>query len=87
MDIESLKLEGTPTEVAEQLFKQMIGPMFEHLKRSDPQMATEFGYCIAGYAIACYMNSLDNINQAEQLIINSTQSMAVDIKRTRKKAC
>jgi hypothetical protein len=33
------------------------------------------------------MNTFDNINQAEQLIINSTQSMAADIKRTRKKAC
>jgi len=33
------------------------------------------------------MNSSDNINQAEQLIINSTQSIAADMKRTRKKAC
>lgn len=87
MDIESLKLEGTPTEVAEQLFKQMIGPMFEHLKRSDPQMATEFGYCIAGNAIACYMNSLKDVTKAEKLIIDSTKSMAADIKRHRNKVC
>jgi hypothetical protein len=87
MDIASLKLEGTPAEVAEQLFQQMIGPMFEHLKKTDPQMAIEFGFCIAGNAIASYMNSHDDVNQAEKLIIKSTLSMANDIKRSRKKAC
>lgn len=87
MDIGNLKLEGTASNVAEQLFKQMIGPMFDHLAKTNPQAAIEFGYCIVGNAIACYMNSTANVDDAEKLIIDSTKSMAVDIKRSRKKIC
>lgn len=85
MDIGNLKLEGNPAEVAEQLFKQMIGPMFDHLAKTDHKLAVEFGYCIAGNAIACYMNSTDNVDDAEKLIIDSTRSMAIDIKSYRNK--
>ena len=87
MEIKSLNLDGSVDEIAEQLFKQVIGPIFDHLSKTDPELAVEFGYCIAGNGIACYMNSLDDVNQAERLIIKSTLSMANDIKRSRKKAC
>ncbi|MFW2173733.1 hypothetical protein ACG95N_09450 [Acinetobacter guillouiae] len=87
MDIASLKLEGTPAEVAEQLFQQMIGPIFDHLAKTDPELAVEFGYCIAGNGIACYMNGLEDVTKAEKLIIDSTKSMAADIKRHRNKVC
>ena len=87
MEIKSLNLDGTVDEIAEQLFKQMIGPIFDHLAKTDPELAVEFGFCIAGNAIASYMNSLDDVNQAERLIIKSTLSMANDIKRSRKKIC
>ncbi|BCX74682.1 MULTISPECIES: hypothetical protein [Acinetobacter] len=87
MDIKGFDIEGSVDEIAEQLFKQMIGPIFNHLAKTDPELAVEFGYCIAGNGIACYMNSLDDVAQAEKLIIESTQSMAADIKRHRNKVC
>ncbi|NLN56934.1 MAG: hypothetical protein GX151_03055 [Gammaproteobacteria bacterium] len=87
MNIEGLVLEGTSAEVAEQIFKQMIGPMFDHLNKTNPQAAIEFGYCVAGNAIACYLNCLNDVDQAEKLIIDSTKSMAADVKRSRTKAC
>ncbi|MEN8283084.1 hypothetical protein [Acinetobacter gerneri] len=87
MDIGNLKLEGNPAEVAEQLFKQMIGPMFDHLAKTDHKLAVEFGYCIAGNAIACYLNSLDDVTKAEKLIIDLTKSMVMDIKSYRNKNC
>ncbi|CEI50759.1 hypothetical protein [Acinetobacter bereziniae] len=87
MDIKGFDIEGSVDEIAEQLFKKMIGPIFDHLAKTDPELAVEFGYCIAGNGIACYMNSLDDVAQAEKLIIESTQTMAADIKRHRNKVC
>ena len=87
MEIKSFDIEGSVDEIAEQLFKKMIGPIFDHLAKTDPELAVEFGYCIAGNGIACYMNSFDDVAQAEKLIIDSTKSMAADIKRHRNKVC
>lgn len=87
MNINDLKLEGTPADIAEQLFKQMIGPMFKHLSKTNSQAANEFGYCIAGNAIACYLNSNDDVDKAEKLILESTKTMATDIKRSKMKIC
>ncbi|TNL46610.1 hypothetical protein [Acinetobacter bereziniae] len=87
MDIKGFDIEGSVDEIAEQLFKKMIGPIFDHLAKTDPELAVEFGYCIAGNGIACYMNSLNDVSKAEKLIIESTQSMAADIKRHRNKVC
>lgn len=87
LEINLTQFEGTSNEIAEQLFKQMIGPIFDHLAKTDPELAVEFGYCIAGNGIACYMNSLKDVSKAEKLIIDSTKSMAADIKRHRNKVC
>ncbi|WP_049044593.1 hypothetical protein [Acinetobacter bereziniae] len=87
MEIKGFDIEGSVDEIAEQLFMQMIGPIFDHLAKTDPELAVEFGYCIAGNGIACYMNSLNDVSKAEKLIIESTQSMAADIKRHRNKVC
>lgn len=87
MEIKGFDIEGSVDEIAEQLFKKMIGPIFDRLAKTDPELAVEFGYCIAGNGIACYMNSLDDVSKAEKLIIESTQSMAADIKRHRNKVC
>ncbi|ATZ62915.1 hypothetical protein [Acinetobacter bereziniae] len=87
MDIKGFDIEGSVDEIPEQLFKKMIGPIYDHLAKTDPELAVEFGYCIAGNAIACYMNSLNDVSKAEKLIIESTQSIAADIKRHRNKVC
>ncbi|KAF1025022.1 MAG: hypothetical protein GAK29_02191 [Acinetobacter bereziniae] len=87
MEISDLNFEGTPPEIAEQIFKKLIGPMFDHLAKTNPKIAIEFGYCIAGNGIACYLNSIKEVNQAEKSIIQVTQSMAADIKHHRNKVC
>jgi len=87
MDIPEMKLEGSPAEVAEQLFTMIIGPMFDHLVKENSVLAVEFGYCVAGNAITCYLNNVSDINHSEKLIIESTESMAADIKRHRNKIC
>lgn len=87
MDIGGLELEGTPDEVAEQLFKQMIGPMFNHLAKTSPDLAREFGFCVAGNAVACYLNSFGDVDLAKKAITELTEKMATDIKRHKNKVC
>ncbi|WP_151837567.1 hypothetical protein [Acinetobacter ursingii] len=85
LNLQALKLEGTPEEVAEQIFQKFVGPMFDHLKKNDPEMALRFGFCVAGNANACYMNSCSDVEKARSLICESTNLMAADIKLSRKK--
>lgn len=85
LDIQSQKLEGTPEQIAEQIFQKFIGPMFDHLKKTNPEMALRFGFCVAGNAIACYMNSCDDVDQAKEFVVKTTEMMASDIKCSRSK--
>lgn len=85
LNIQSQKLEGTPEQIAEQIFQKFIGPMFDHLKKTDPKMALEFGFCVAGNAVACYVNSCDDVDQAKDMIVKLTETMTNDIKRSRSK--
>ena len=87
MEIPEMKLEGTPEEVAAQVFQKIIAPMFEELKKTDPASALNFGYCIAGNAIGCYLSSVLDVSKAEVLINKTTKSMATDIKRHKINVC
>ena len=79
--------EGTPHEIAEQLFKKVIGPVFDHMAKDDQHTAVTFGYCMAGLGISCYLNSLADVDHAEKVLIESIKSMAKDIKNYRNKVC
>lgn len=85
LNIQDQTLEGTPQEIAEQIFQKFVGPMFDHLRKTDPEMALHFGFCVAGNALACYINSCENVDDAKSQIIKTTEWVANDIKRSRKK--
>lgn len=87
MKIPEFELEGTTEEIAEQVFQKLIYPIYNELKKTDPVLAKRFGYCVSGNAIASYLNAHRDLKQAEKLIIDSTKSMAADIKLSRKKIC
>lgn len=50
----SMKIEGTPAEVATHIFKNIICPSTEMLIKENPQAAALFAYHIMGYGISQY---------------------------------
>lgn len=87
MKIPEFELEGTTEEIAEQVFKKLIYPIYDELKKTDPVLAKRFSYCISGNAIASYLNSLNDVKLAEKLMIELTQKMANDIAQDKRKVC
>lgn len=66
MKIPEMQLEGTTEEIAEQVFRKIIAPMFEEINQVNPALAIKFGFCIAGNAIGCYLSSGINVDRAEK---------------------
>ena len=87
MKIPEFELEGTIEEIAEQVFKKLIYPIYDELKKTDPVLAKRFGYCISGNAIASYLSSLNDVKRAEKIMIELTQKMANDIAQDKRKVC
>ena len=53
MDIKDIKLEGDAKDIAEQIFQQLVGKVYEEIKSQNPDKASEFAFCMAGNAIGC----------------------------------
>lgn len=89
MNIDNLNFDGSVDEIATQLFHKLIGPMFDNVAKKSPALAVEFGFCVTGNAIACYLNSLSNeqLIEAEATLIELTKTMAADILQSRQKVC
>jgi len=85
--IPAFELEGTTEEIAEQVFKKLIYPIYDELKKTDPVLAKRFGYCISGNAIASYLGGHTNVKRAEKIMIELTQKMANEITQDKRKVC
>lgn len=76
MKIPEFELEGTTEEIAEQVFKKLIYPIYDELKKTDPVLAKRFGYCVSGNAIASYLGGHNDVKRAEKVMIDLTKKMA-----------
>ncbi|WP_414659241.1 hypothetical protein ACMHYC_10960 [Acinetobacter courvalinii] len=86
MDIEDLKLEGNAKEIAEQIFQQLVGKIYEELKKQDPDKANEFAFCMAGNAIGCLFSITKpaKVQKVKGLVFQCVDHMAVQAMQNRK---
>ena len=83
MDIENIKLEGDAKDIAEQIFQQLVGKVYEDIKAKDPAKASEFAFCMAGNAIGCLF-SVTKVQKVKGLLIQCADHMAIQAMQNRK---
>lgn len=86
MEIEDLKLEGDAKDIAEQIFQQLVGKVYEEIKRHDADKASEFAFCMAGNAIGCLFSITKpaKVQKVKGLLAQCTDHMAVQAMQNRK---
>lgn len=86
MDIEGLKLEGDAEEIAEQIFNQLVGKVYEEIKKQNADKASEFAFCMAGNAIGCLFSITKpaKVQTVKGLLVQCADHMAVQAMQNRK---
>lgn len=86
MDIENIKLEGDAKDIAEQIFQQLVGKVYEDIKAKDPAKASEFAFCMAGNAIGCLFSVTKpaKVQKVKGLLIECADHMAIQAMQNRK---
>ena len=77
MDIENIKLEGDAKDIAEQIFQQLVGKVYEDIKAKDPAKASEFAFCMAGQALAQMFTKID-IKQLDSVLAQLRHFVIID---------
>ena len=73
-------LQGSPKQIAEGIFDNMIGPMHSQMANVSERDADEFAFCIAGTAVAGFLASANDLDSAKDLILQYIEVMYHDIK-------
>ena len=73
-------LQGSPKEIAEGIFDNMIVPMHSQMANVSERDADEFAFCIAGTAVAGFLASANDLDSAKDLILQYIEVMYHDIK-------
>lgn len=86
MEIKDLKLEGDAKDIAEQIFNQLVGKVYEEIKKQNPDKANEFAFCMAGNAIGCLFSITKpaKIHKVKGLVFQCVDHMAVQAMQNRK---
>ncbi|NIE95147.1 hypothetical protein F3J02_01385 [Acinetobacter sp. Tr-809] len=58
-NIELQNFEGTADKVGEQVFKQLIAPMLDEMRATDPDSAKLFAFSILWLGLASYANQFE----------------------------
>ncbi|AXY59994.1 hypothetical protein [Acinetobacter sp. WCHAc010052] len=78
-----LEFEGTPEQVAEQIFRKIIAPVHGELSKNHSIIADQFALCICGNAIGCFLSSCTLPPKATaDLLIRMINEMANGIEST-----
>ena len=78
-----LEFEGTPEQVAEQIFRKIIAPVHGELSKTHSNIAEQFALCICGNAIGCFLSSCTLPPKATaDLLIRMINEMANGIEST-----
>ncbi|QQT94600.1 hypothetical protein [Acinetobacter johnsonii] len=73
-------LQGSPKQIAEGIFDNMIVPMHSQMANVSERDADEFAFCIAGTAVAGFLASANDLDSAKDLILQYIEVMYHDIK-------
>ena len=73
-------LQGSPKQIAEGIFDNMIVPMHSQMANVSERDADEFALCIAGTAVAGFLASANDLDSAKDLILQYIEVMYHDIK-------
>ncbi|MBP6114532.1 MAG: hypothetical protein KA474_07440 [Acinetobacter sp.] len=73
-------LQGSPKQIAEGIFDNMIVPMHSQMANVSERDADEFAFCIAGTAVAGFLASANDLDSAKDLILQYIEAMYHDIK-------
>ena len=73
-------LQGSPKQIAEGFFDNMIVPMHSQMANVSERDADEFAFCIAGTAVAGFLASANDLDSAKDLILQYIEVMYHDIK-------
>ncbi len=86
MDITGLTLEGDAKDIAEQIFQQLVGKVYEEIKSKNPDKASEFAFCMAGNAIGCLFSVTkpNKVQKIKGLLSKCTDHMAVQAMQNHK---
>ena len=86
MDMEGLKLEGDAKDIAEQIFNQLVGKVYEEIKKQNADKANEFAFCMAGNAIGCLFSITKpaKVQTVKGLLVQCADHMAVQAMQNRK---
>lgn len=77
-------VQGSPKQIAEGIFNNMIVPMHSQMASVSEHDADEFAFCIAGVAAAGFLASADDLDSAKDLLINYIECMYRDIQNEKK---
>ena len=79
-------VQGSPKQIAEGIFNNMIVPMHSQMANVSEHDADEFAFCIASLATAGFLTSADDLDSAKDLLIQYIESMYRDIQDEKKAA-
>ena len=86
MDIKDIKLEGDAKEISEQIFQQLVGKVYEEIKKQSPEKANEFAFCMVGNAVGCLFSVTKpaNVQKVKGLVFQCVDHMATQAMQNRK---
>lgn len=82
VNLPGTKIEGTPAEVAAEIFQRMICPNVEMLLKQNPDAAKVFAFHVMGLAISQYAELASTKNFQKQLEV-ITHNMVQSLKKER----
>lgn len=83
MNIENISLEGDAKDIAEQIFQQLVGKIYEEIKSKNPDKASEFAFCMVGNSIGCLF-SVTKPAKVKGLVFKCVDHMAAQAMQSRK---
>lgn len=77
-------VQGSPKQIAEGIFNNMIVPMHSQMASVSDHDADEFALCVASVAAAGYLASAADLDSAKDLLITYIECMYRDIQNEKK---
>lgn len=77
-------VQGSPKEIAEGVFDNLIVPMHSQMAKVSERDAGEFAFCIAGISAAGFLASSDDLDNAKELLLSYIECIYKDIQNEKK---
>lgn len=75
--------QGTPQQVADSVFKQIIAPMYKAMEQHNPLDAEEFAFVVVGMAAGGYINSASDMAGAKNKLMFCIEALFEELQAQR----